>query len=113
MMGNKERDTLEQYFADDVATVFLGKAKSDPDAARDALLIAAGYIRRGEALPGNLADHLAGAIEAAIRYEIELRNSLLAQLKDMALSGATQDELKHELKQKLANIEAQNPTGRL
>lgn len=52
----------------------------------------------------NMAAH-----SMAIRHEIELRNSLLAQLRDMALSGATQDELK----QKLATIEAQNPTGRL
>lgn len=52
----------------------------------------------------NMAAH-----SMAIRYEIELRNSLLAQLKDMALSGATQDELK----QRLVTIEAQNPTGQL
>lgn len=52
----------------------------------------------------NMAAH-----SMANRHEIELRNSLLAQLKDMALSGATPDELRQEL----ANIEAQNPTGRL
>jgi hypothetical protein len=59
-------DSLEHYFADDAATDALARAESDHDAARDALLIAAEYIRRGEALPGNLADHIAGAIEAAM-----------------------------------------------
>lgn len=45
----------------------------------------------------------------AARYYIELRNLLFTRLKDMALSGATPDELQQELK----NIEEQNPTGRL
>lgn len=61
------RDTLEQYFADDAATGTLALVKTDdPDAARDALLLVAGYIQRGEVLPGNLADYLVGAIETAM-----------------------------------------------
>lgn len=66
-MSNKERNTLYEYFADDVATDFLAQAESNPNAAKEALILAASYIRRREALPGNLADYLAGAIEKAMK----------------------------------------------
>lgn len=60
-------DKLEQYFPDEAATEALALVKtSDPDAAKDALLLAAGYIERGVALPGNLADYLVKAIETAM-----------------------------------------------
>lgn len=60
-------DKLEQYFSDDAATEALALVMTkDPNAAKDALLLAAGYIARGEALPGNLADYLVKAIEKAM-----------------------------------------------
>ena len=62
-----ERNSLEQYLADDAATEALALVKTDdPDAARDALLLVAGYIQRGEMLPGNLANYLVSAIETAM-----------------------------------------------
>lgn len=62
-----KRDSLEEYFADDAATEALALLKTDdPDAARDALLLVAGYVQRGEALPGNLAHYLADAIDASM-----------------------------------------------
>jgi hypothetical protein len=65
-------NSLEHYFADDAATEALALVKTrDPDAARDALLLAAGYIQRGEVLPGNLADFLVNAIEAAMAKPTE------------------------------------------
>ena len=41
-------------------------AESHPDAARDVLLLAAGYMRRGETLPDNLAEYLCDAIELSM-----------------------------------------------
>ncbi len=62
-----DRAKLEQYFSDDAATEALALVRtSDPDAAKDLLLLAAGYIERGVALPGNLADYLVNAIETAM-----------------------------------------------
>lgn len=87
-MGNIESDPLAEYFADDDATAFLAKAESDPDAARDALLIAAGYIRRGDALPGNLAEHLAGAIEAAMAKPEKLRAKALTDELNLTANNA-------------------------
>lgn len=60
-------DKLEQYFSDEAATEALALVEtSDPNAAKDALLLAAGYIERGVALPGNLAHYLVKAIETAM-----------------------------------------------
>lgn len=73
MISNK----LEQYFADDAATDALALLDSDPNSARDALLLVAGYIERGEALPGNLADYLVYAIEAAMAKSVKLRAKAL------------------------------------
>ncbi len=42
------------------------RAESSPDAAAQALLFAAEYLRAGEALPVDLIDYLVGAIEAAM-----------------------------------------------
>lgn len=88
MMSNKERNILAEYLADDVATDFLARAESDPDAARDALLVAAGYIRRGEAFPGNLADHLAGAIEAAMAKPEKHRAKALTDELNLTANNA-------------------------
>jgi hypothetical protein len=71
------RDSLEQYFADDAATDALALADSDPEAAKSVLLIASGYIRRGEALPGNLAEYLVEAIETAMAKPQKLRAKAL------------------------------------
>ncbi len=60
------------YFSDDAANEALALVKTrDPDAAKDALLLAAGYIERGAALPGNLADYLVKAIETAMAEPTE------------------------------------------
>lgn len=72
-----KHDSLEQYFADDAATDALALLDSDPNSARDALLFVAGYIRRGEALPGNLAAFLVDAIEAAMAQPPKLRAKAL------------------------------------
>lgn len=87
-MSNKERDKLYEYFFDDAANDFLARAESDPDAARDVLLIAAGYIRRGEALPGNLAEHLAGAIEAAMAKPEKHRAKALTDELNLTANNA-------------------------
>lgn len=55
----------------------IGRAPSDPGAATEVLRIAAGYLRRGEPLPANLADYLADAIEAAMAKPAEHRLSAL------------------------------------
>ncbi len=60
----------------------LRRADADPDAAAEALLIAADYLRRGEPLPRLLVEHLAGAIEAAMGKPAARRGSeLLHELK--------------------------------
>jgi hypothetical protein len=60
-------NSLEQYFADDAATEALALiGTEDTNAAHDALLLAAGYIERGEPLPGNLANYLVMAITKAM-----------------------------------------------
>ena len=60
----------------------LSRADSDPDAAAEALLIAAEYLRAGTPPPRDLADHLAGAIEASMRKPRDKRGAaLLLELK--------------------------------
>ncbi len=76
--AKKTQKGLEHYLADDVATNALARIESDPDAARDVLQIASGYIRRGEPLPGNLAEYLAGAIEAAMAKPAKFRAKALS-----------------------------------
>ena len=44
---------------------WLARLESDPQAPAEVLKIAARYLRNRERLPGNLADHLADAFEAA------------------------------------------------
>lgn len=55
----------------------LRRAKANPDAAADVLLLAAKYMRRGEVLPDYVADHLAGAFEAAMRKPQKHRGKAL------------------------------------
>lgn len=58
------------------------RAESSPDAAAQALLFAAEYLRAGEALPVDLIDYLAGAIEAAMVKPAASRGrALLNELK--------------------------------
>ncbi len=60
-------DKLEHHFSDEAATEALALVMTkDPNAAKDALLLAAGYIARGVALPGNLADYLVKAIDTSM-----------------------------------------------
>lgn len=44
----------------------ISRAESDPEQAAEALRLVAACLRRGEALPANLAEYLAGAIEASM-----------------------------------------------
>ena len=55
---------LPKFDAD--AVTLLGLSAADGDAAAKALLLAAKYLRRGEALPEDLARHLADAFEASM-----------------------------------------------
>ena len=60
----------------------LGRAESSSDAAAQALLFAAEYLRAGESLPVDLIDYLAGAIEAAMVKPAASRGrALLHELK--------------------------------
>lgn len=60
----------------------LQRAASSPDAAAQALLFAAEYLRAGESLPVDLVEHLAGAIEAAMVKPAASRGrALLRELK--------------------------------
>lgn len=69
--------SLEHYFSDELATAAVSNAESSPEAAKDALLIAADYLKRGVPLPGILASHLADAIGAAMAKPQELRAKAL------------------------------------
>lgn len=58
------------------------RAESSPDAAAQALLLAAEYLRAGESLPVDLVEHLAGAIESAMVKPAAARGrALLRELK--------------------------------
>ncbi len=83
-----KHDSLEQYFADDAATDALALLDSDPNSARDALLLVAGYIQRGEALPGNLAAFLVDAIEAAMAKPPKLRAKALTDELGLTTNNA-------------------------
>lgn len=69
--------SLDHYFSDERATAAVSNAASNPEAAKDALLIAADYLKRGVPLPGILASHLADAIEAAMEKPEKLRAKAL------------------------------------
>lgn len=57
----------------------LAGASSDPEAAAQALLLAAEYLRAGESMPQPLIDHLAGAIEASMAKAKGAREKALLQ----------------------------------
>lgn len=66
----------------------LALAKSDPNAAAQALLLAAEYLRSGEPMPPDLVDHLAGGIEASMgKKEGEREKALLLELNLTALNA--------------------------
>jgi len=82
----------------------LARAEYDPQGAADALLVAAEYMRAGQALPDNLARFMADAIDGSMRKPRELRAKyLLSELKltvgnrpaagDWLEIGATFDDL--------------------
>lgn len=66
----------------------LNWADSHADAARDALLMAAEYMRRGEALPPALAQYLCEAIECAMAKDNpkERARALTTELKLTAIN---------------------------
>lgn len=57
----------------------LKRAEANPDAAAQVLLLAAQYIREGQVVPENIADHLAGAFEAAMQKPQSQRGKALLQ----------------------------------
>lgn len=61
----------------------LAWAAADPEAAARLLLVAAEYLRSGEQMPHNLADHLASAFEKAAKVESHMHRGkeLLLELK--------------------------------
>lgn len=61
------------------AMKYVSAAPRDPEAAADALRLAARYIREGKPLPDPLGAHLAGAIEAALAKPVETRAKELAR----------------------------------
>lgn len=77
VLATPEKLSLDHFFSDEAATNALANAESDPEAAKDALLIAADYINRGVPLPGILANHIAKAIEAAMAKPKKLRAKAL------------------------------------
>jgi hypothetical protein len=76
------------FFSFDVlADEAILRAESDPEQAAKFLMIAAGYMRRGEVLPENVALHLADAIEASMCKPAHSRgNALLLELNLKALN---------------------------
>jgi hypothetical protein len=72
-----KEEGLDHYFSDELATDALANAEFDPEAAKDALLIAGDYIKRGVPLPDILAHHIAGAIEEAMAKPKKLRAKAL------------------------------------
>lgn len=70
----------------------LANAPSDPEAAAQALLLAAEYIRAGAPMPKALVEHLAGAIEASMAKPKGAREkALLQELKLTALNARPKD----------------------
>lgn len=70
---------LPKFDAD--AVMLLSQAEADSDAAAKVLLLAAQYMRRGETLPEDVAQHLAGAFEAAMAKDAKHRGrELLREL---------------------------------
>lgn len=57
----------------------LDRAKTNPDAAAQAIVLAAEYIRAGKPLPKELAEHIAGAFENAMSAPREKRGHVLLQ----------------------------------
>jgi hypothetical protein len=71
----------------------LAMASSDPDAAAQALMLAAEYLRAGAPMPEALADHLAGAIEASMAKSKGAREkALLQELKLTAPNARTKGD---------------------
>lgn len=55
----------------------LNRAKANPDAAAQVIVLAAEYIRAGKPLPKELAEHIAGAFENAMSAPREKRGQVL------------------------------------
>ena len=79
--------TLEKYFGDEAASEALRNAEHDPSAAWDALVSAAGYLERNQPLPGNLANHLARAINKASFAPMTQRVRVLTDLLYLTASN--------------------------
>lgn len=63
----------------------LNRAEANPDAAAEVLLLAAEYIRAGKPLPDDIAEHLAGAFEAAMCKPQKMRGRAL--LRELHLTA--------------------------
>lgn len=72
---------MAKLYFDARAVEILSRVKANPDSAAQALLLAAEYIRSRDPLPDDLAEYLAGAIEAAMHKPKEMRcGALLLEL---------------------------------
>lgn len=66
----------------------LALAKCDPDAAAQALLLAAEYLRSGKPMPPALVEHLAGGIEASMGKKKGKREKALLQELNLTAQNA-------------------------
>lgn len=58
-------------------TELLDRTEANADAAAQVLLLAAEYMRAGKPLPDDLAEHIAGAFEAAMHKPSKMRGDAL------------------------------------
>lgn len=63
----------------------LNRVEANPDAAAEVLLLAAEYMRAGKPLPDDIAEHLAGAFEAAMCKPQKMRGKAL--LRELHLTA--------------------------
>lgn len=59
------------------ATELLARTEANPETAAQVLLLAAEYMRAGKPLPDDLAEHIAGAFEAAMHKPLDKRGKAL------------------------------------
>lgn len=84
---------MAKLLVDLKASHALQRIESDPDAAAEALLLVAKYLRAREELPDDLVDWFAGAIEASMakRTKKEKEQALLHELGFRQLNRRKKD----------------------
>lgn len=85
----------------------LNRVEANPDAAAEVLLLAAEYMRAGKPLPDDIAEHLAGAFEAAMCKPQKMRGkALLRELHLTAGNRRPADVDRYALGQRFDNLVA-------